>query len=133
MIVPTRFLAVLALALASSAVLAAPPNGPGGQQQGGPGGQGGQQRQEKFSEMKQIRVEGMQARIAILQTALGCVNAATSHEQMKPCEQQAHQSMEALEQQQRAKMQALRSGGWEDSRRGPPGQGGPNGQGGKQQ
>ena len=128
-----RSLAVLALAFASSAVLAAGPNSPGGQQQGGPGAQGGQQRQEMFSKVKQIRVEGMQARISILQTALSCVNSATSHEQMKSCEEQAHQSMQSLDQQQRAKMEALRSAGGQDGRRGPPGQGGPNGQGGQQQ
>jgi len=134
MIVPRRFLAVLALALASSAVpAAANPDNPGAQQQVGPGAQGGQQRQEMFSKMKQIRVEGMQARITILQTALSCVNAANSHEQMRPCEEQAHQAMQSLEQQQRAKMEALRPAGGKDDHRGPPGPGGPNGQGGKQQ
>ena len=123
-----RILAVLALALASSAVPAvANADNPGGQQQGG------QQHPEMFSKMKQIRIEGMQARISILQTALSCVNAATSHEQMKPCEEQAHQAMQSLEQQQRAKMEALRPAGGQDGRRGPPGPGGPNGQGGKQQ
>ena len=134
MTVTRRFLAVLVLALASSAVpAAANPDNPGGQQQGGPGAQGGQQRQEMFSKMKQIRVEGMQARISILQTALSCVNAATSHEQMRPCEEQAHQAMQSLEQQQRAKMEALRAAGGPEGRRGPPGPGGPNGQGAKQQ
>jgi Spy/CpxP family protein refolding chaperone len=134
MIVTRRYLAVLALALACSAAHAAgnadSPGGP--QQQGGPGAQGEQQRQEMFSKMKQIRVEGMQGRISILQTALSCVNAATSHEQMRPCEEQAHQAMQSLEQQQRAKMEALRSAGGQGARRGPPGPGGPN-QGGKQQ
>lgn len=58
MIVTPRFLAVLALALASSAVLAAGPNSLGGQRQGGPGARGGQQHQEMFAKMKQIRIEG---------------------------------------------------------------------------
>jgi hypothetical protein len=65
-------------------------------------------RQEMFAKMKQIKVEGMQGRISILQTALSCVNAATSHDQMKPCEEKEHQAMEALNQQQKAKWDAMK-------------------------
>ena len=88
-----RLFALLALALASSAVYAMDDEA---------------KHQEMFPKMKQIRVEGIQGRISILQTALSCVNAATSHEQMKPCEQQERQAMESLNQQQKAKWEALK-------------------------
>lgn len=117
MIVTRRLIALLALSLASLAAHAAD------NANGSPGGQGGPQPQEMFSKMKQIRVDGIQGRILILQTALGCVNAATSREQMRPCGQQERQAMESLQQQQRAKMEALRPAGGQGGRRGPGGQG----------
>ena len=64
--------------------------------------------QEMFSKMKQIKVDGIQGRISILQTALNCVNAAISHEQMQPCEQQERQAMESLNLQQKAKWEAIK-------------------------
>jgi hypothetical protein len=89
----------------------------------------GQRRQEMMSKMKQVKIDGIQGRISILQTSLSCVNDATKFEQMRACEQQEHQAMESLMQQQKAKMDAMRPAG------GPGGQGGPNGngQGGQQQ
>lgn len=91
-----RLFALLALALASSAAYATGDDA---------------KHQEMFSKMKQARVDGIQGRIAILQAALSCVNAATSHEQMKPCEQQEHQAMEAHKQKQEAAREAMRPAG----------------------
>lgn len=88
-----RFLALLALALTSSTVYAMGDDA---------------KHQEMFSKMKQIKVDGIQGRISILQNALSCVNAATNHDQMKPCEQQERQAMESLEQQQKAKWEAIK-------------------------
>jgi len=64
--------------------------------------------QEMFTKMKQIKVDGIQGRISILQNALNCVNAATSHDQMKPCEEQERKAMESLQQQQKAKWEAAK-------------------------
>ena len=64
--------------------------------------------QEMFSKMKQIKVEGIQGGISILQNELNCVNAATSHDQMKPCEEQKRNAMESLQQQQKAKWEAAK-------------------------
>ena len=64
--------------------------------------------QEMFGKMKQIKVDGLQGRISILQNALSCVNAATSHDQMKPCEEQERKAMESLQQQQKAKWEAAK-------------------------
>ena len=64
--------------------------------------------QEMFTKMKQIKVDGIQGRIAILQNALSCVNAATGHDQMKPCEEQERKAMESLQQQQKAKWEAAK-------------------------
>jgi len=88
-----RFFALLALALASSTVYAMGDDA---------------KHQEMFLKMKQIKVDGIQGRISILQNALSCVNSATSHEQMKPCEQQEHQAMESLNLKQKAEWEALK-------------------------
>jgi len=69
---------------------------------------GDAKQQEMFPKMKQIKVDGIQGRISVLQNALSCVNAATSHDQMRPCEEREHQAMEALQQQQKAKWEALK-------------------------
>lgn len=97
--------ALLALALASSAAYAA---GDDAKQQGSGGDA---KRQEMFSKMKQVTVDGIQGRITILQTALSCVNAATSHEQIKSCRQQEQRAMEAHKQKQEAEREAMRPAG----------------------
>ena len=63
---------------------------------------------EMFTKMKQIKVDGIQGRISILQNALNCVNAATSHDQMKPCEEQERKAVESLQQQQKAQWEAAK-------------------------
>jgi hypothetical protein len=93
MIMNSRIVAILALAFSSSMVYAMGDDA---------------KRQEMFSKMKQIKVEGIQGRITIMQNALDCVNAATSHDQMKPCEEQERKEMESLQQQQKAKWEAAK-------------------------
>lgn len=46
---------------------------------------GDSKRQEMFLKMKQARVNAINERVAMMQTVLGCTNAATSLEQMKAC------------------------------------------------
>jgi hypothetical protein len=64
---------------------------------------------EMFPKKKQVEADSIQGRITILQTALTCVNAATSHDQMKSCHEKAHDAMESLEKQKKTKMEALKS------------------------
>lgn len=87
---------LLALALASSVAYAAGDDA---------------KRQEMFSKMKPVIVEGIQGRIAILQTALSCVNAATNHEQMKSCREQEHKAMEAHKEKQEAEREGMKPAG----------------------
>lgn len=68
-------------------------------------------RQEMFSKIKPVIVEGIQGRITILQTALSCANAATNHEQMKSCREQEHKAMKAHKQKQEAEREAMRPAG----------------------
>ncbi|MGR8935008.1 MAG: hypothetical protein ACU837_11560 [Gammaproteobacteria bacterium] len=63
---------------------------------------------EKFAKVKQIRVEGIQNKLAILQKALNCVNNASDSKQMKSCEDTEKQALQALTQQQKAKREALK-------------------------
>lgn len=93
--------AVAVSVIAVSAFAGDAPKGDGGKADDG-------KRQEMFAKMKQIKVDGMQGRLNILQTALGCVNAATNHDQMKPCEEKEHQAMEALNQQQKNKWESMK-------------------------
>lgn len=65
-------------------------------------------RQEMFTKMKQMHLEGIQGRIAVLQTAQTCVNAATNHDQMKACHEQEKKSMEALRDKQKSAMESMR-------------------------
>ncbi len=95
-----RQLALLAVAIASPLAYA--------QSNAGSGGPGNP---EMFAKVKQVRVDGIQGRIGILQTALTCVNAATTHQQLRPCEQQERQALEALRHQQETQMDALRPSG----------------------
>lgn len=88
-----RIVAILVLAFASSIVYAMGDDA---------------KQHEMFAKMKQIKVDGMQGRISILQNALSCVNAATSHDQMKPCEEQERKAMESLQQQQKAQWEAAK-------------------------
>ena len=67
--------------------------------------------QEMFAKMKQVQIEGMQGRIAIMQTALSCVNAATNHQQMKTCHQQEQQALEAHKQKHQAMMESMKPAG----------------------
>ncbi len=88
-----RIVAILVLAFASSTVYAMGDDA---------------KQHEMFAKMKQIKVDGMQGRISILQNALSCVNAATNHDQMKPCEEQERKAMESLQQQQKAQWEAAK-------------------------
>lgn len=96
---------VLLLCLISVNVFAATPStqAPASHEHGS-----GQANEQRFSEFKQLRIEGVQSRIAILQTTLSCIQAAQKHEEMKQCEETSKTAMENLKQQQEQKFQALK-------------------------
>jgi hypothetical protein len=89
--------AIMFLCVMTASTLASADNGPGESS-----------RQNMFNQFKEMRVNGIQARMAIDQTALSCVQAAQKHEDMRECEEAAHKSMESLKQSQHQKMQALK-------------------------
>ena len=94
---------------------------PAPQQSSQPGGQpNDSQRQQMVAKMKQQIVQGIQQRISILQSAVSCVNSASSHEQLKACREQERQSMEAAHKQERSQMESMRPQGGDRERRGPP-------------
>lgn len=100
-----RFFALSVLVLASFSAYAA------GENTKQPGSGNEAKHQEMFSKIKQVRIDGIQGRIAILQTALNCVNAATNHEQMESCAQQEHQAMAAHKEKQEAEREGMKTGG----------------------
>ena len=84
------------------------------------GGAGYEQPEEMFSREKQARMEGIQDRIAILKTALRCVNRAADHAQMSACDQQERQSMGASMQQNKNRMETMRPAGGRGAQGIPP-------------
>lgn len=67
-----------------------------------------QMEQDIFNRFKQIRIEGIQQRISISQTALSCVQGAQKKEEMMACDEAERNAMKNLEQSQQQKLQALR-------------------------
>jgi hypothetical protein len=64
--------------------------------------------QQLFNQFKQIRIDGIQQRITIEQTALSCFQSAQDKEAMKACGQTARSAMQNLKQSQQQKIQALK-------------------------
>ena len=52
--------------------------------------------QADFPKHKAMHIEGIQNRIAVLQTALSCISAATAREQMQACKEKEKSAMEAI-------------------------------------
>ena len=72
----------------------------------GPGGDA--KRQEHFMQAKNIKLEGVRGRMAILQDGLSCVQAANDHQAMEQCDHKERSAMESLMQQQKQKWEALK-------------------------
>jgi len=65
-------------------------------------------KQEQFAKMKDIKVQGMRERIALMQDGLSCVQSAQNQDAMRSCEQRERSAME--QHQQRMKER------WEQSK-----------------
>jgi hypothetical protein len=98
-----------------------PPNQPGNQ---GPGG-------NRFEQMKQDRLDGIQSRITIDQTLLSCVQGAQKREDMERCDDTAKTAMDNLRKAQQQKMQSMRQASQQNGQSG--GMGSPQGGMGPQQ
>jgi hypothetical protein len=64
---------------------------------------------QRFDRMKQIKLQGIDGRLSALQQDRGCVQAATTNDAMKSCEQAWRQNMQRLEQQQKSSWESLKS------------------------
>ena len=51
-------------------------------------------KQEQFSKMKDVKLQGFREKISILQDAASCTQSAQTHEAMKPCEERERAAME---------------------------------------
>lgn len=63
---------------------------------------------ERFARMKEIKLQGIDGRLSALQQDRQCVQAATTHDAMKACEQASHRAMKDLEQAQKASWESLK-------------------------
>jgi len=70
---------------------------------------GDAKRQEMFANVKAIKVEGIQKRISILQTALSCVQSASTHDAVEACSKTERTSNEELMHAQKEKWEALKN------------------------
>lgn len=63
---------------------------------------------EHFAKMKEIKLQGIDGRLSAMQQDRQCVQAATTHDAMKACEQASHQAMKDVEQKQKASWESLK-------------------------
>jgi hypothetical protein len=73
---------------------------------GGPGHE--PNKQEKFAKMKQIKLEGMQGRLSVMQAALACVQSAQTPDRMQACEQRERSAMDTHQQRMKQRWESLR-------------------------
>jgi hypothetical protein len=64
---------------------------------------------ERAAKVKEIRLQGIDARMGAMQQEKSCIQAATTRDAMKACEKAARQVMKDLEKQQRASWESLKS------------------------
>ena len=65
------------------------------------------QQQKLFPELRQIGLQGTQARISILQKQQQCLTAATSAQAMRACQRQERQALMSQREQQRQAVQQV--------------------------
>jgi hypothetical protein len=65
-------------------------------------------KQEHFAKMKQVKLEGMQGRISVMQSAVSCVQSAQNPDGMRSCEERERAAMEQHQQQMKARWESLK-------------------------
>lgn len=65
---------------------------------------------QKFAKHKEIKMQGIDSRVSILQQEKSCVQAAANPGALRACEQATHQAMEQLEEKQKASWESMKDG-----------------------
>ena len=69
---------------------------------------GDAKRTEHFGRMKEIKVQGMQERISVMQDSVSCVRAAQSPDSMRGCEERERAAMEQVQRRQKDRWDSLK-------------------------
>ncbi len=65
---------------------------------------------QRLAKLKEVRLQGMDGRLNILQQEKACVQAASTMDDMRTCEQASHQAMDQLMEKQKASWESLKAG-----------------------
>ena len=69
---------------------------------------GDAKRQEHFNKMKQVKLEGMQGRISVMQSAVSCVQSAQNPDGMRACEERERSAMEQHQRHMKDRWESLK-------------------------
>jgi hypothetical protein len=64
---------------------------------------------DRLAKVKEIRLQGIDGRVSALQQEKSCIEAATTHDALKACEQASRQTMKQLEQKQKSSWESLKN------------------------
>ena len=71
--------------------------------------QGGDaKRQEYFGRMKEIKLQGMQERISLMQEGAACVRSAQNQDAMRSCEERERSGMEQISKRMRERWESAK-------------------------
>ena len=65
-------------------------------------------KQEQFTRMKELKLQGLQEKISILQEAASCIQSAQNHDAMKPCEDRERNAMNDHQQRMKERWESLK-------------------------
>lgn len=65
-------------------------------------------KQEQFSKMKELKLQGLKEKISILQDATSCMQSAQNHDAMKPCEERERNAMNEHQQRMKERWESLK-------------------------
>lgn len=64
---------------------------------------------QRLAKLKEVKLQGLEGRLNVLQQEKSCVQAATTMDALHSCEQVSHQSMEQLMEKQKASWESLKA------------------------
>lgn len=70
---------------------------------------------QQLATLKQIKQQGLEARLNMLQQERACVQAAPTMEALHSCEQMSRQMMERMQEQQKASWESLKAASQQDN------------------
>jgi len=65
-------------------------------------------KQEHFSRMKEVKLQALREKIAIMQDAAACVQSAQSHEAMRPCDERESSAMKDHQERMKQRWESLK-------------------------